>query len=158
MAHQEKLHFVVATNGQLDRFDGEPDHAYFEDIQKIMNKTFAAWDQQPTAADYLQPDSLNLSKDFAAKFPFSTERFHQKCHSQKDIKPEEKVQRGNIRSMNNPPRAEPAANQLGSLVVTKSSRKIKSDPRRSQQELRQAEVNLVCFAQKSNKNFLVASG
>ena len=43
-AKQEKLHFVVANNGTLERFDGDPDLDYLEDIKRHMKRVFSGWD------------------------------------------------------------------------------------------------------------------
>ena len=140
MAHQEKLHFVVATNGQVNRFDGEPDQLYFEDIQNHMARTFSGWDTRRDADDYLQTDSPNLAKDFRRKFPFASERFDQQCFSRKEFDQESRISRGHVKYWNSPADAQ-GVTKLGSLGVSQTSRQARSDPRRSEEELRLAQVS-----------------
>ena len=142
MAHQEKLHFVVATNGQVNHFDGEPDQLYFEDIHRIMKKTFDAWDVRPDADDYLQLGSPNLTMDFKRKFPFASVRFDQNCFSRKEIEDDSRVSRGHVRYWNSPADVR-RPERFGSLGVTQTNRLPRNDPQRSAEELRLAQVNFI---------------
>lgn len=152
-SHQEKVHFMVAAEGRLDRFDGEENLEYFEDIRKFMAKTFAAWDLQPLSEDYLQFESQNLKKDFPRKFPFSSHRLGQTTWSQKLAAI--KVQRGEVRKQNTPANETPSSKQVGSLVASTAKRQPRIDPRRSEEELRVARVSTIYILFKLSNNFQV---
>ena len=138
MANQEKLHFVVATDGQLDRFDGDADESYLRDVKNHTEKILSAWDVKAPAYDFLQSESRNLEKDFEAKFPFAGQRFKQKCWARKKPNPEDHPKRGEVRKWNSP--SQGSSRQMGSQVITKTAKPQRSDPRRSTDELRLAEV------------------
>ena len=138
MANQEKLHFVVATDGQLDRFDGTPEATYMEEVKSHMTKLFRGWDKRPESFDWLQLESTNHSRDFRKKFPFAVERLDQRCFKPKDTV-KIKVKVGAVKYINTPAgEHRPAA---GSRTVTASTRPVRQDPRRSENELRQAQVS-----------------
>ena len=138
-AFQEKVHFMVAAQGRLDRFDGNENPAYFEDIRKHMERTFAGWDAPLNlGGDYLQFDSPTLARDFERKFPFAGHRFGQSTWSSKDSGT--RIQRGQVGASNTPPRSEPRPNQVGSFVASSSRRQPRIDPQRSEEELRTAKV------------------
>ena len=135
---------MVAAEGSLDRFDGNENPAYFEDIRKFMKRTFDGWDAKPNigfdgtpAEDYLQFDSPNLDRQFEAKFPFAGHRFGQSTWCAKDT--EVKVIRGQV-GADTPTRSEPNPNQVGSFVAATSRRQPRADPKRSQAELKTAKV------------------
>ena len=139
MAHQEKLHFVVATDGQLDRFDGVPDSTYLEDIKVHMTKMFAGWDQQPLAYNWLQLNSPQHASDFRKKFPFAVERIDQRCFRRKDFDQKYRVKGGAVKHWNTPSEQD-RPSPVGAQSVTVTSRPIRQDPRRSREELQMAQV------------------
>ena len=138
MPNQEKLHFVVATDGQVDRFDGTPDYTYLEEIKAYMARVFQGWDQQPDSANWLQMDTPNHSRDFRKKFPFAVERLDQRCFKSKKFEPKQWVQTGVVKRFNTP--ASDHKTPSGSRSVTSSTRTVRQDPRRTEDELRQAQV------------------
>ena len=140
MANQEKLHFVVATDGQLDRFDGDADESYLQDVKVHTNKILAAWDVTAPSYDFLQFDSVNLIKDFKKKFPFAGQRYGQKCWARKKALPEDQPKRGEVRKWNTP--SQGTSRQSGSLATVATAKPQRSDPRRSNEELRLAKVRL----------------
>ena len=147
MANQEKLHFVVATDGQLDRFDGMPDYTYHEEIKTYMAKIFQGWDKTPEAFTWLQLETPNHAQDFRKKFPFAVERLDQRCFKRKDVV-KIKVQGGVVNRYNSPALNHRAPE--GSQSVTAANRPVRQDPRRTAEELRQAQVihNLKFFFDK----------
>ena len=140
MANQEKLHFVVATDGQLDRFDGSPDSTYMEEIKAYMSKIFAGWDKEPDSQDWLQLDTPNHSRDFRRKFPFAVERLDQRCFKPKKADKKIWVRGGMVNTFNTP--ADEHRPPAGSRNVTSSTRSVRQDPRRSEDELRLAQVKI----------------
>ena len=141
MAHQEKLHFCVATDGQLDRFDGVPDTSYLEDIKAHMTKIFAAWDQRPEAYNWLQLNSPQHASDFQKKFPFAVERLNQRCFRRQDFDKKHRVKGGAVKHWNTPSEQNRPA-LVGTRSVTATSRPIRQDPRRSREELQMAQVTI----------------
>ena len=141
MANQEKLHFVVATDGQLDRFDGDADEYYLQDVKVHMNRILNAWDVTPPAYDFLQFESTNLIKDWKRKFPFAGQRFNQKCWARKKAQPEDQAKRGEVRRWNTPSLG--SHRQMGSRSTVATAKPQRSDPRRSTEELRVAKVSFL---------------
>lgn len=139
-AKQEKLHFEVATDGPLDRFDGEPDESYLEDVKKFMKKTFRGWDCNPDRASFLQPTSRYLADDYKNKFPFSIQRLTESCFSRKPIpaKNRSRSHIGAVEQSNTQVTTRP--NALGTAVVAGAKAKQRSDPRRTTEELQMAKV------------------
>ena len=139
-AKQEKLHFEVATSGRTDRFDGEPDQKYFEDISAVMAKIFAGWDYTVNDPDFLQFHSTNLKEDYQKKFPFSTNRFGERCFSKKDVEPQNVPTRGVVKEWNTPAHRRPSTEQFGSVVVASNKAARTRDPKRSGEDLHKAQV------------------
>ena len=131
----------MATSGQLDRFDGEPDQQYMEDISAHMTKIFASWDCRSDHSEFLQQESEALIFDFEAKFPFSIHRFNDRCYTKKDIDPRNIARPGSVRYFNTPSDPNHQTKHAGSLVVADAKAKQTRDPRRSAEELRLAQVS-----------------
>ena len=133
----------MATDGQTDRFDGVLDSSYAEDVRVITNKTFEAWDKKPEAFNWLQMDSPQFSRDFRRKFPFAGERLDQRCFRRSDFGPRISVAPGVVRRFNTPADENKQA-PTGSRTVTSTTRIVRQDPRRSQEELEIAQV-ISCY-------------
>ena len=141
-AKQEKLHFVVATHGQSDRFDGVPDYAYLEDVRIMMNKIMAGWDQKPLADSWLQLSTRQHASDFMKKFPFAGQRLDDRCFTRGNFSAKISVRNdaGTVMRQNPPPRNDDYR-PVGAQSIASSSRPQRRDPRRSEDELRLAQVN-----------------
>ena len=136
---------MVAAEGKLDRFDGEENQRYFEDIRKHMAKVFSGWDYHANTDDYLQSDSPNLKKDFDKKFPFAIQRFGQLTWCQREKEEHERIQRGQVKRVNTPARTTQNPNHVGGLIAADAKRQPRVDPKRTEEELRVTKVSLILF-------------
>ena len=140
-ADQEKAHFVIATEGQLDRFDGDINDEYLADVKKHMAKVFGGWDHKSTDPSYLQFYSNNLKRDFSQKFPFTINRFGEKCSVDVDDKNQIQVQRGTF-GPNTRSEGIFSQNRMGGTLVQANARVTPSrDPQTSPEQLRIAQVH-----------------
>ena len=140
-AKQEKLHFIAAADGKLEHFDGQPDQAYLEDIQKVMTKTFRSWDTKPNFDFCPDIKSANMAYFWRNKFPFAIQKFEDNCYTQKAKDPGV-FRPGTVKAQNSP--APPSAHPdrvLGSTIVATTAAKPKADPRRSEESIRLANVS-----------------
>ena len=72
---QEKLHFLIATDGPINHFDGEPDETYFADVRKYMAKVLAARNPpRQSKENFLCRQENDFAGDWVAKFPFASHR------------------------------------------------------------------------------------
>ena len=131
---------MVAADGKLDRFDGEENHEYFEDIRKFMAKTFRAWDCKPHSPDFLQASSPTLKQDFDRKFPFAVQRFGHTTWSYKEKENRTQNARGQVKKVNTPAKEQLNPNLVGGMVASTAKRQPRVDPQRSEEELRLAKV------------------
>ena len=136
-AKQEKFHFVAATNGKLDNFDGEPDQAYIEDVQRYMIKIFRGWDSGSTRKDYLQWGTPYFISDYVQKFPFSIHRFHETMNEYK-YTGAFKTKFNAVQDKNTPSGVRPDV--CGTTVVHDAKVRVTSDPKRTTAELQAAQV------------------
>ena len=138
-AKQEKLHFVVANNGTLERFDGDPDLDYLEDIKRHMKRVFSGWDCKTSGPHFLQHTSPDRAQDFEKKFPFAIQRLEDKCYTRASMRNKEYATSGVVQSRNTPISSRPDVR--GSTIVSNVRTNVNSDPRRSQEEIRLAQVS-----------------
>ena len=146
-AKQEKFHFVAATSGNIDHFDGDPDLDYLTDVKKFMQRMFDGWDYSSTDREFLQFRSPTLAQDLGKKFPFMIHRLHDKSYHAKKKGPKGPndkswVRPGAAQALNTPVTRRPQ-NVTGSSIVNNIRTVTRSDPRRSQDELRMAQVSLL---------------
>ena len=107
-----------------------------------MQRMFDGWDYQPNDRDFLQFRSGRQSQDFEKKFPFSIHRLHAKPYGKDPKKAKEWVTPGTAQSKNTPVTSRPEVQ--GSSIVTGLRTVTTSDPRRSDDQIRLAQVNN-CF-------------
>lgn len=140
-AKQEKLHFIAAADGKLEHFDGQPDQAYLEDIQKVMTKTFRSWDTKPNFTVCPDLKSANLAYFWRNKFPFAIQKFDERCYTQKEKDPSW-FRPGTVKEKNSPaPQPAHPERTLGSSIVATTAARPKADPRRSEETIRLANVS-----------------
>ena len=130
---------MAATSGAVDRYDGDPDQAYLEDIQQYMDRTFKGWDFQPQRHNFLQSGAPSLIYDYQKKFPFSIQRLDEKCFTRNESN-RTYARPGAVSYFNTPTTSRPQV--YGGQVVADAKTQSASDPRQSQEELRLAKV---CF-------------
>ena len=139
-ADQEKLQFIIANEGPLDRFDGEEDADYIADVKAFMQKMFQGWSVGAQDEDFLQWYTESVEDDFKQKFPFTISRFNERCSMDK-----EKNQRFNIpkhslgQSTQRP--AQVKHDRGGTTIVSKARVKLTKDPQTSSEDLRVAQVS-----------------
>ena len=138
-AKQEKFHFIAATSGNIDHFDGDPDLDYLQDVRQYMQRMFDGWDYQPNDRDFLQKRSGRQSQDFEKKFPFAIHRLQSRMYGSDRNKKREWVASGTVDTKNTPVTNRPDVH--GSSIVTGVKTITRSDPRRSEEQLRLARVS-----------------
>ena len=131
---------MAATSGAVERFDGDPDQSYLEDINAFMNRTFGGWDHYPDRYNFLQSGTPSRGYDYQRKFPFSTHRFNERCYSRKNDPNRKVAQHGAVSYFNSPSTSRPEV--YGSQVVANAKTTLNNDPRQSEQELQVAKVSL----------------
>ena len=160
-AKQEKFHFMAATSGEIDHFDGDPDLDYITDVKTFMQRMLDGWDYTSNDRDFLQIKSPTLSQDFGKKFPFSIHRLHDKSyHAKKKNQDRDSrtwVRPGTVQQMNTPVHTRPE-NVQGSTIVNTVRTVTRSDPRRSADELRLAQVSDTILKYIDLTGFLVGGG
>ena len=122
----------------MERFDGDPDQSYLEDITAHMNRTFSGWDHFPTRYNFLQSGTPSRNYDYTRKFPFSIHRFNERVYSRKNDPNRRVAQPGVVASVNTPSTSRPVV--LGGQVVSNAKTVPNNDPRKSEQELQVAKV------------------
>ena len=133
----------MATDGQLDRFDGVSDTAYLEDVKVLTTKIMAGWDQKPISDSWLQLNTPQHAADFEKKFPFAGQRLNDRCFTRSDFSRKISVREdGGTVMRRNPPARNDNYRPVGAASVASSSRPQRQDPRRSEDELRLAQVNI----------------
>ena len=144
-AKQEKFHFKVATSGDIDHFDGDPDLDYIADVKMFMKRMLDGWDYWSTQKDFLQHNSSTLTQDFEKKFPFAIQRLNEKSYHTRGASSNPIWARpGTARRMNTPVFTRPEVVH-GSTIVNNVRTVTRSDPRRSNEELRLAQVTCYSF-------------
>ena len=142
-AAQEKLHFVVANEGQLSRFDGEEDPQYIADIKDFMERLLSGWQAGPNNEDFLQwySNAADLTSDFKLKFPFAINRFGENCSMDKDRTNYVRIPR-NALTDSTRSAAKVTHDRSGTSVVARTRVKPTRDPRTSAEDLRTAQVHI----------------
>ena len=141
-ADQEKAHFVMATEGQLDRFDGDINEEYLTDVKNHMTKVFSGWDRKSTDPTFLQFYSNTLKRDFSQKFPFTINRFGEKCSE--DVEADKNQIQVGSGALGPNTRAEGrfSQNRMGGTLVQANAKVATTrDPQTSPEQLRMAQVH-----------------
>ena len=107
-------------------------------LRQIMQRMFNGWDYQPNDVDFLQNRSRRQAQDFETKFPFAIHRLYSKMYSRDPNKRREWVNSGTAEAKNTPVTYRPEVQ--GSSIVTGVRTVTRSDPRRSEEQLRLAQV------------------
>ena len=115
--------------------------AYMEDISNMMQKTFDAWDFPipNDEEDSLRHHDPEFIPFFEGKYPFAHHRLDQHCWTRKNQN-RPTVKSGSMKIWNTPAKVLDEDTAAGSKVSASTSRKIQPDTRRSQEEIRLAQV------------------
>lgn len=106
-----------------------------------MQRMFDGWDYQPNSSDFINLRSQRQAQDFEKKFPFSTHRFDSHFYGKDRSKRQMDWARpGTAEGMNTPVTTRPDVQ--GSSLVTGVRTVTRSDPRRSEDQLRLAQVRI----------------